>query len=406
MIEKTDIAIIGAGPAGLMAAEAAAQAGARVVVFDRMPSPGRKLLLAGRGGLNLTHSEPLDAFLSRYGSVRAQIAPFIEAFPPQALRDWAGELGQDTFVGSSGRVFPRAFKASPLLRAWLQRLGAAGVELRLRHLFQGWDEQGRLRLATPGGDCLVEAGAVVLALGGGSWPRLGSDGGWTQILSEAGVAVAAPLRPANCGFEIAWSEPMHRFAGSPLKPALFRFGGLSLRGECVLTERGIEGGAIYALSATLRDEIERAGFAMLELDLRPDVSEAELTQRLSRPRGGQSMASFLRKSGGLTPVAAALVREPGPLPEGAEALARRIKAASLRLEGVAPLGRAISSAGGLRFADVDASLMVRQRPGLFVAGEMLDWEAPTGGYLLQACLATGRAAGRNAAEYIKSRNMG
>ena len=404
MNQKTDVAIIGAGPAGLMAAEAAAAAGAGVVVFDRMPSPGRKFLMAGRGGLNLTHSEPLDTFLDHYGAARKYLAPFVEAFPPQALRDWAQGLGQETFIGSSGRVFPSTFKASPLLRAWLRRLGEQGVELRTRHSFQGWNAQGHLRFETPEGLVEVEAGSVVLALGGGSWPKLGSDGRWTEILGSAGVPVV-PLKAANCGFEIAWSEPMRRFAGTPLKPARFAFGARSLRGECMITERGIEGGAIYALSAGLRDEIERSGSALLEIDLRPDVTEGELAGRLSRPRGGQSMASYLRKSGGLSPVAVALTREPGPLPSAPEELARRIKALELRLTGVAPLARAISSAGGVRFEGLEASLMLKQRPGVFVAGEMLDWEAPTGGYLLQACMATGRAAGQQATKYFKSRNM-
>ena len=399
MTDTVEIAIIGSGPAGLMAAEAAASAGKRVVIFDRMPSPARKFLLAGRGGLNLTHNEPQPAFLTRYGEAQARLAPLIAAFPPDALRTWADDLGQECFVGTSGRIFPRSFKASPLLRAWLRKLGALGVELRLRHEFQGWDAQGRLRFATPKGETLVEAGACVLALGGASWPRLGSDGGWAEVLRGEGLSVA-PLRPSNCGFEIAWSPVLKSFGGFPLGPVTLTGGGHSLRGECVITEHGIEGGAIYALSAGLRDAIERDGGVDLTIDLRPDVSHEALAARLGRPRGGQSMAGVLRKSGGLPPVAAALVREPGPLPADPAELAARIKALTLRLTGVRPIARAISTAGGLRFADVTDDLMVASRPGLFVAGEMLDWEAPTGGYLLQACFATGRAAGAAAAGFV------
>ncbi len=396
-----EIAIIGSGPAGLMAAEAAATAGARVTIYERMPSPARKFLLAGRGGLNLTHSEPLAGFLTRYSEAQAHLAPLIESFSPDALRAWAEELGQECFVGSSGRVFPKSFKASPLLRAWLRRLEALGVELRLRHVFRGWDAQGRLRFETPEGESLVEANACVLALGGASWPRLGSDGGWVDLLRAEGLSVA-PLRPSNCGFEVNWSPVLKSFAGFPLGPVTLTGAGRSLRGECVITDYGIEGGAIYTLSAGLRDAIERDGAAELVIDLRPDVSHETLAARLGRPRGGQSMSSVLRKSGGLPPVAAALAREPGPLPADPAALAERIKALPLRLTGVRPIARAISSAGGLRFDDVTAELMARARPGLFVAGEMLDWEAPTGGYLLQACFASGRMAGQAAAEFARS----
>jgi hypothetical protein len=401
MSARPDIAVIGSGPAGLMAAEAAANAGARVAIYERMPSPARKFLLAGRGGLNLTHSEALPAFLARYGQAQERLAPLIEAFGPEALQSWAEGLGEACFTGSSGRVFPKSFKASPLLRAWLRRLGGLGVELRLRHAFRGWDGEGRLRFETPEGERLVEAKACVLALGGASWPRLGSDGGWVELLRGEGLSVA-PLRPSNCGFEIDWSPVLKTFAGAPFGPVTLTGAGRSQRGECVISEYGIEGGAIYALSAPLRDAIDRDGSTELVIDMRPDVPLEALAERLGRPRGGQSMASVLRKSGGLTPVAAALAREPGPLPADPAALAARIKALPLRLMGVRPIARAISSAGGLRFDDVTDDLMVRARPGLFVAGEMLDWEAPTGGYLLQACFASGRRAGEAAAKWAEA----
>ena len=393
------IAIIGGGPAGLMAAEAAAAAGGRVVVFDRMASLGRKFLLAGRGGLNLTHGEPLEAFLGRYGDARPRLAPIIESFPPQALRDWALELGEETFIGTSGRVFPKRFKASPMLRAWLRRLAAQGVEVRLRHAFAGWDAKGLLRFKTPEGETTFSADAAVLAMGGASWPRLGSDGGWVGTLVDAGVDIA-PLRPANCGFETPWTAHIReKFAGAPLKPIAIRFGDAIARGECIVTDHGLEGGAIYALSARLRDEIERAGDARIDIDLRPDVTIEALATRLGAPRAKQSASTFLRKAAGLSPVAIALLREPGPLPATAQELAARIKALPIRLVATRPIERAISTAGGVTFADLDDRLMIRTLPGVFAAGEMIDWEAPTGGYLLQACFATGRWAGKCAAEY-------
>jgi uncharacterized flavoprotein (TIGR03862 family) len=393
------IAIIGGGPAGLMAAEAAAKAGARVVIFERMPSLGRKFLLAGRGGLNLTHSEPLDAFLGRYGSARAHLAALIETFPPQALRDWALELGEETFVGTSGRVFPKRFKTSPLLRAWLRRLASTGVEVRLRHAFEGWEADGSLRFSTPEGQVIVQADATVLAMGGASWPRLGSDGGWTKALAAAGVDIA-PLRPSNCGFETPWTAHLReKFAGAPLKPVAIGFADIVTRGECIITEHGLEGGAIYALSARLRDEIERAGEALITIDLRPDVTLDALATRLAAPRAKQSASTFLRKAGGLSPQAIALLREPGPLPDAPETLAARIKGLPIRLVAARPIDRAISTAGGVRFDELDDRLMIKNRPGIFVAGEMIDWEAPTGGYLLQACFATGKIAGEAAAGF-------
>ncbi len=388
------VAVIGGGPAGLMAAEVLAGAGQAVTVYDRMPSLGRKFLLAGRGGLNLTHSEPLEPFLCRYGLAEGALSPAIRAFPPEALRAWCAALGQETFVGSSGRVFPRAFKTSPLLRAWLRRLGEAGVEVRTGHRWTGWAGDA-LRFETAAGPVLVEAGAVVLALGGASWPRLGSDGAWAAVLAAAGVKVA-PLRPANVGFRVPWSAYMGRFAGEPLKRIAATFGGVTVRGEAVVTADGIEGGVVYALSGPLRDAIARDGAATLVLDLRPDLDVGAVGARLGG--AGVSMANALRRAG-LSPAAASLLREVPGAALGTVPLAERIKALPLRLVGVKPIERAISTAGGVRFDTLDGS-MLRARPGVFVAGEMLDWEAPTGGYLLQACFASGRAAGMAALEWL------
>jgi uncharacterized flavoprotein (TIGR03862 family) len=391
--------VVGAGPAGLMAAEVLSQAGHRVIVFDQAPSPLRKLLLAGRGGLNVTHSEPMAAFIARYGAASERLRPAIERFPPEALREWCAALGEETFVGSSGRVFPRSFKSSPLARAWLRRL--AGVEFRPRARFAGFDGEGRPIFATPDGVIARPASVIVLALGGASWPRLGSDGDWVEVLRAHGVAVAT-LRPANCGFLAAWSPFFaERFAGSPLKAIALRHEGARVRGEAMVTRTGLEGGAVYALSASLRDAIEARGATTLEIDLKPDVSEADLERRLVRAKG-QSMATFLRKAAGLSPVAIALLREAGPLPDDPPALAARIKSLPLSLNGVAPIERAISSAGGVLWDELDAHLMLKRLPGVFVAGEMLDWEAPTGGYLLQACFSTGFAAGEGAAAYAAS----
>lgn len=384
------VAVIGAGPAGLMAAERLARAGVRVTVHERMPSVARKFLMAGRGGLNLTHSEPLEAFLKRYGDEPREVARWIDAFSPAELIAWAEGLGQPTFVGSSGRVFPRAMKASPLLRAWLERLQATGVEVRTRSRWTGWRD-GALVLQTPEGERLEQADAVVLALGGASWPRLGSDGAWRPWLEAAGVEVA-PFRPANAGFDVAWSDAFKlRFAGRPLKAA-FSFGGRTVRGEAVISTYGIEGGAIYALSAALRDAIEADGAAVLTVDLKPDLSLGRLTERLQRPRGKASLSNHLRKAAGLDPLAIALMREAGDPPAQGAALAERVKATPLRLLAMQGLDRAISSAGGVRLDQLDENLMLRRRPGVFVAGEMLDWEAPTGGYLLQASFASGAVA--------------
>lgn len=396
--EKT-VAVIGGGPAGLMAAETIAAAGHAVTVFERMPTVGRKLLIAGRGGLNLTHSEPLDAFLHRYGGAEAWLAPAIRAFPPAALTAWAEGLGQETFIGSSGRVFPRAMKASPLLRAWLSRLERLGVRLATRHRWVGRDEDGTLTFETPDGPQHLRPAAAVLALGGASWPRLGADGAWTALLPDLQVA---PLLPANCGFRVAWSGRMReRFAGSPLKRIALSFRGRSVRGEAVITAEGIEGGAVYALSAALRDAIAAEGSATAWIDLRPDPTPAALAARLAAPRRGQSLSTFLRKSAGLPPVAIGLVQEALHGGSSAAELLALIKALPLTLTATAGLDRAISSAGGIMAGEVDERFMLRRRPGLFVAGEMLDWEAPTGGYLLQACFATGKAAGEGVLAYLR-----
>ncbi|EIM27060.1 TIGR03862 family flavoprotein [Microvirga lotononidis] len=391
-----EAAIVGGGPAGLIAAEVLGRAGLSVTVYDRMPSVGRKLLMAGRGGLNLTHSEEFERFVARYADAQPRLRPLIEAFRPEDLRAWCEGLGQETFVGSSGRIFPKVFKASPLLRAWLARLENLGVRFALRHRWQGWDEDGDLIFIGPAGQTVrVKPDATILALGGASWPRLGSDGTWAGLLAEQGIAVS-PLRPANMGFTHAWSEIMRsRFEGEPLKRIALTFEGRTVKGEAIVTADGIEGGAVYAFSAMLRDAIERSDHATLHLDLRPDLSEEALVKRLSAPRKGQSASTFLRKSAGLSPVGIALLREASPsLPSEPGALAGLIKAVPLTLTGTKSLDRAISSAGGVPFAELDDHLMLKRMPGVFVAGEMLDWEAPTGGYLLQATFATGLAAAR------------
>ena len=391
-----------------MAAEVLAQGGAAVTVYDAMPSAGRKLLMAGRGGLNLTHSEPLPAFMARYAEAMPDLKAAIDAFPPQALRDWSEALGQPTFVGSSGRVFPKAFKASPLLRAWLRRLDSQGVKLALRHRWTGWSEDGRLRFQTPEGQREVEANATVLALGGASWPRLGSDGTWVKTLAARGVTISK-LRPANSGFTVAWSDVFRdRFEGLPLKGVALTFGTHSVRGEAIVTHNGIEGGAIYALSADLREAILSAGQATLHIALRPDLAIDELTARLSAPKGKQSQSNFLRKAAHLSPVAIGLLQEAAKTSGASLAslppadLARLINAVPIDLNGISPIARAISTAGGVAFDELDADFMIRRLPGVFAAGEMLDWEAPTGGYLLQASFATGAAAGRGVLKWLKT----
>ncbi len=406
-----DVAIIGAGPAGLMAAEVIAQGGAKVAVFDAMPSVGRKFLMAGRGGLNLTHGDPLPLFLTRYRDASHALLAAIKTFSPDQLRAWCEALGQPTFVGSSGRVFPKAMKASPLLRAWLRRLDALGVAVSLRHRWTGWDDAGRLEFDTPEGQKIVDARATVLALGGASWPRLGSDGGWVKTLSAEGVSVSS-LKATNCGFIVNWSTVFtERFEGTPLKGIALSFNGRKVRGEAVITRDGIEGGAVYALSAELREAILRSGQAILHVALRPDISLGDLIGRLSAPRGKQSFSNWLRKAAQLSPVAIGLLQEAaincgialGSLPP--EKLTELINAVPIKLDDIAPISRAISSAGGVAFDELDENFMIRRLPGTFVAGEMLDWEAPTGGYLLQACFATGRAAGRGVLRWLQDQNL-
>jgi uncharacterized flavoprotein (TIGR03862 family) len=400
-------AVIGAGPAGLIAAERLAAAGVGVTVYDRMPSVGRKFLLAGRGGLNLTHSEPLEQFLDRYRPRHDALRAAIVAFPPHRLREWCEALGQQTFVGTSGRVFPKAMKASPLLRAWLRRLADLGVSFAVRHRFIGWRD-GALAFARPDGTMITDRPDVtILALGGASWPRLGSDGSWAMALAETGIAIT-PLQPANCGFRVNWSEPLrNRRAGTPLKRIAVTFAGQTVRGEAVITADGIEGGAVYALSGPLREAILRDGSAVLAVDLRPDLTQADLAARLAKARAKESLSTALRKNARLSPAAIDLTREAaigehhqlGGLP--ASELAAFIKALPLHLTGIADIARAISTAGGVSFDEIDERFMLRKQPGVFIAGEMLDWEAPTGGYLLQASFATGVAAAEGALVCLK-----
>lgn len=403
------VAIIGAGPAGLMAAEILATAGMQVMIYDRMPSAGRKLLMAGRGGLNLTHSEPLEQFLTRYGRASDWLAPYIEAFPPQALVQWCEGLGVETFTGSSGRIFPRSMKAAPLLRAWLGRLNALGVQFFPRHEWRGWegdtlcfaDANGNMVRATPD--------ATLLALGGASWPRLGSNGSWRDILAACNVAIS-PFKPANCGFTVNWSEYFSsNFAGKPLKPVSISLRNQSQQGEAMITASGIESGVIYALSSYLRDAIEKNGSTEIYLDLRPGMTAEALAEKLKNARGNKSFSTYLRKSG-FSPLAIALLREVTPadmltnLPPAA--LAARIKSLPVTLTGTTGIERAISTAGGIAREALSEDLMLRAKTGVFAAGEMLDWEAPTGGYLLQACFSTAVAAAEGMLKYINQHDAG
>lgn len=390
------VAIIGGGPAGLMAAEVLAQGGVRVELFDAMPSVGRKFLLAGVGGMNITHSESKDAFIGRYGERQAEIAALLREFDADALREWIHGLGIDTFVGTSGRVFPCDMKAAPLLRAWLRRLRELGVMIHTRSRWLGWNADGSLRIASADGERALAADACLLALGGGSWARLGSDGAWVPLLQARGIEVAA-LKPSNCGFEVeGWSDHLReKFAGAPLKNVALSLPGQAPRiGEFVLTAGGIEGSLVYAFSADIRSAIEADGQAVIHLDLLPQMPLVKLQQTLAKPRGKHSMAKHLHRQVGLDGVKAALLRELAPAAAFAEpaALASWIKALPITLLRPRPLDEAISSAGGVPFAALDEGLMLRSLPGVFCAGEMLDWEAPTGGYLLTACFASGRVA--------------
>jgi len=413
------VAVIGGGPAGLMAAEVLVRGGVRVDVYDAMPTVGRKFLRAGKGGLNITHAEPADDFLSRYGVRRAQIKPLLDGFGPDALREWAHGLGIPTFVGSSGRVFPADMKAAPLLRAWLHRLREAGVHFHLRHRWRGWADESpdgkiiALRFATAGvdtavGEATAHADAVVLALGGGSWARLGSDGAWVPLLAQRGIPVA-PLRPANCGFDAGWSTHFReKFAGHPLKSVSVSFTDAaghthSRRGDVMVTANGVEGGPIYALSAMLRDEIEARGEAIIRIDLLPGKNLQRVIAEIDHPRGSRSMSSHLQSRANIRGVQSGLLRELLPKPDfdHPERLAAAIKSLPLRLIAPRPLDEAISSAGGVAFEALDEHLMVRNLPGVFCAGEMLDWEAPTGGYLLTACFASGHHAGRGTMEWLE-----
>ncbi|WP_411383729.1 TIGR03862 family flavoprotein [Pseudomonas sp. L7] len=401
------VAVIGGGPAGLMAADALAQAGVAVEVFDAMPSVGRKFLLAGVGGMNITHSEPYPAFIGRYGERREAIDTLLRDFDADALRQWIHGLGIETFVGTSGRVFPTDMKAAPLLRAWLKRLRDSGVVIHTRHRWLGWDTEGALRIAYPQGERLVRATAVILALGGGSWARLGSDGSWVPLLAERAVDIS-PLRPSNCGFEVqGWSDLLkNKFAGAPLKNiALSVPGSTPRKGEFILTAQGVEGSLVYAWSAAVRASIERDGHATLLLDLLPDRPVDKIAQALAKPRGSRSMAKHLHGQLGIDGVKAALLRELTDQDTFTDTmrLAQAIKALPIELMRTRPLDEAISSAGGVRFEALDEGLMLKQLPGVFCAGEMLDWEAPTGGYLLTACFASGLRAGRAALKWLSER---
>jgi uncharacterized flavoprotein (TIGR03862 family) len=402
------VAVIGGGPAGLMAAEVLSLSGVRVDVYDAMPSVGRKFLMAGKGGMNITHSEPLESFLDRYGSRRGYIKPLLEAFSPDELREWINGLGIDTYVGTSGRVFPTDMKAAPLLRAWLHRLRENGVTFHMRHSWTGWNAAGELCFATPEGERTVQASSVVLALGGGSWPQLGSTASWLPLLAQRGVAVT-PLRPANCGFDVVWSEHFRtHFAGHPLKAVVISFTNAAgqvhrRQGDCMVTATGIEGGLIYALSAPLRDAIAAKGSATIYLDLTPGKDQARVQAEVAHPRGSRSISSHLQSRVGIRGVQTGLLRECVSAEDFANPLklARAIKALPVRLIAPRPLSEAISTAGGVTFEALDSHLMIKALPGVFCAGEMLDWEAPTGGYLLTACFASGKAAGAGVLRYLK-----
>jgi uncharacterized flavoprotein (TIGR03862 family) len=399
------VVVVGGGPAGLMAAEVLATAGWTVDVYDSMPSVGRKFLLAGKGGLNLTHAEAFDAFVARYAEREPVLQPLLRAFGADALRAWAAVLGVETFIGSSGRVFPQDLKAAPLLRAWLHRLRGQGVRFHMRHRWLGFDDEGALRFATPDGETRRNFAATVLALGGASWPQLGSDGAWAPLLVARGVDVAS-LRPSNCGFDVGWSEHFaSRHAGQPLKGVAIAFEGWRQAGECVVTAGGVEGSLVYAASALLRERVAAAGSALFHLDLLPQRSVDWVTTELAHPRGPRSLSTHLKTRLKLDGVKAGLLWELVPKDVQADParFAAAIKALPIRVSAPRPIAEAISTAGGVRFEALNAGLMLRALPGVFCAGEMLDWEAPTGGYLLTACFASGFAAGQGAAAWL-SRN--
>ena len=406
MNKSKNIAIIGGGPSGLMAAEVIAAAGHQVTIYDRMPTFGRKFMMAGRGGLNLTHSEPLEKFITRYFEASNWLAPHIKNYPPETLKKWCEDLGQETFVGSSGRVFPRNMKASPLLRAWLKRLDQLGVNYCTRHSWQGWDGESLIFIDAEKQIIKIKPDATLLAMGGASWPSLGSDGSWVDILSKCGVKIA-PLRPANCGFVTLWSDYLiANFAGSPLKAVAITHKGLSCQGEIMITKQGVEGGAIYALSASLRESIKNEGKALVNLDLRPTMSVAALTRKL-QIKGKKSLSNYLRKAG-FSPLASALLYEampPDQLKEATpEILALYLKALPITLTSTTAIERAISTAGGIRHQSLDKNFMLKAKSGVFAAGEMLDWEAPTGGYLLQACFSTAISAANGILNFVNKPN--
>ncbi len=396
------VAVIGGGPAGLMAAHALVQRGHVVHLFDAMPSLGRKFLMAGKSGLNLTHAEPFDGFLDRFGHAKPDLEPALRAFPPDGVRRWAEELGTETFVGSSGRVFPKSMKAAPLLRAWLKGLRDRGLVTHIRHKWVGWSSAGALMFETPAGQIEVSPQATVLALGGASWPSLGSDGAWARVMRAQGIDIQ-PLQPANCGFDVEWSAHfLERFAGSPVKSVTLSHAGLSFPGEFVVTKKGVEGGGIYALAASLREAITKSGSADLVLDLAPDVEPDRLLNKLESPQGSRSFATHLKKTIRITGVKAGLLRECASTQLATPAsVAAAIKNLTLTLVSPRPVEEVISTAGGVAFSALDEGLMVREKPGLFCAGEMLDWEAPTGGYLLNGCMATGRRAGEAACVFLE-----
>ena len=404
------LAIIGGGPAGLMAAETARAAGIEVHLFEAKGSVGRKFLIAGKGGLNLTHSEARPGFDARYRERALHVGAWLDDFDAGALRAWARDFGVETYVGSSGRVFPLDRKAAPLLRGWVRRLRDGGVQFHVQHRWLGWSESGALRFSTPNGEALFDADAVVLAMGGGSWPQLGSDGAWVSTLAERGIDVA-PLRPANCGFDVGWSDFLaQRHAGAPLKPVVAHWRDAqgnehALQGECVLTGTGVEGSLVYAIAADLRDVIERDGEAMLHLDLVPGRDLQRLQQDLAKPRNGRSLGEHLRRQAGIDGAKSALLHEvlDKPALQDMAHVAATLKRLPLRLLRARPMDEAISTAGGVRLEAMDDDLMLRGLPGVFCAGEMLDWEAPTGGYLLTACFASALRAGRGAVAWLQSR---